>query len=371
MSSGTIFHVDLSGNLSRMSPSAPPNEDHMQQLVARYPELITDQDGDLLLIRREQPIADSAVGTGRWSMDHLFVTRNAVPVLVELKRAVDTRLRREVVGQLLDYAANGVAYWQPGRIAASFATTCEAVGADPEQVLTGFLGGGQAIADDFWNQIDSNFQAGRIKLVFVADTIPPELARIVEFLNEQMKADVRAVELNWFEGGGGTTTLVPRVIGETQRAVVQKAARSALPPVTIDEWIEQHFRKRGNDAVDGAHAYVELIRMLGGEPEVAKMQGSIVGTFTGEDGKPFYPLHLWWEGGNVSLSFGYLTRRPGLADESDRRRFYDDVVEVVGPLSTTNLTGFPGFKVALLADGKLRETIVPVLSNFIDRARLT
>ena len=76
----------------------------MQALVARYPELITDGDGDLLLVRREQSIADGPEGGGRWSLDHLFVTRDAVPVLVELKRAVDTRLRREVVGQMLDYA---------------------------------------------------------------------------------------------------------------------------------------------------------------------------------------------------------------------------------------------------------------------------
>src|SRR5207247_10764699 len=98
--------VDQGGALHRMAPSAPATEDHMQALVARYPELITDGDGDLLLIRREQPVSDSAEGGGRWSLDHLFVTREAVPVLVELKRAVDTRLRREVVGQILDYAAN-------------------------------------------------------------------------------------------------------------------------------------------------------------------------------------------------------------------------------------------------------------------------
>ena len=48
--------------------------------------------------------------SGRWSLDHLFVTRDGVPVLVELKRAMNSRLRREVVGQILDYAANATAY---------------------------------------------------------------------------------------------------------------------------------------------------------------------------------------------------------------------------------------------------------------------
>ncbi|WP_089336932.1 hypothetical protein [Blastococcus mobilis] len=46
------------------------------------------------------------------SLDHLFLDQSGVPVLVEVKRASDTRARRKVVAQMLDYAANGVAMWQ-------------------------------------------------------------------------------------------------------------------------------------------------------------------------------------------------------------------------------------------------------------------
>lgn len=84
-----------------MVPAAPGDEDEMQGLIADHPEVIADEDGALLLVRREQPIADGEADA-RWSLDHLFVNREGVPVLVEVKRAVDTRLRREVVGQMLD-----------------------------------------------------------------------------------------------------------------------------------------------------------------------------------------------------------------------------------------------------------------------------
>ena len=130
MARNAIYTVDSAGTLTAMRPSEPRSEDFMQQLVAAHPELITDQDGALLLIRREHPIADREEGGGRWSLDHLFVTQSGVPVLVELKRAVDTRLRREVIGQMLDYAANGTAYWQGGRIAESFAATMTEQGRD-------------------------------------------------------------------------------------------------------------------------------------------------------------------------------------------------------------------------------------------------
>lgn len=76
---------------------------------------------------------------GRWSLDHLFVTRSGIPVLVELKRAVDTRLRREVIGQMLDYAANGTTYWQSGRIAESFAASMAEQGRDADAELAMFL----------------------------------------------------------------------------------------------------------------------------------------------------------------------------------------------------------------------------------------
>lgn len=365
MSGGTIYMVGKDGHLARMRPSAPANEDHMQSLVAQYPELIGDTEGFLLLIRREQPISDALDAPGRWSLDHLFVTETAIPVLVELKRATDTRLRREIVGQMLDYAANGVAYWQEGTIAGAFYATCEARSVDPAMVLAEFLG--DADPATFWGQVDANFQAGRIKLVFVADVIPRELARIVEFLNEQMKADVRAIELKWYEGEGGVTTLVPRTFGETERALTQKgAARTPLPTISINEWIEKNVRPRGEAAVPGAQAFVSIIEEVGGEPIVASQQGSIYGVFRTPGGKAVYPLHLWASsGGVISPSFGYLTKRPGLAEESIRKAFYDDFVKAIGPLSTGNLAGFPSFKVATLDAAEVRAAFVAVVRRFV------
>ena len=53
----------------------------------------------------------------RWSADHLFLDQDGIPTLVEVKRRKDTRIRREVVGQMLEYAANAVVYWSLDRFA--------------------------------------------------------------------------------------------------------------------------------------------------------------------------------------------------------------------------------------------------------------
>lgn len=365
MDGGTIYMVGRNGDLARMRPSAPANEDRMQSLVAQYPELIGDTDGPLLLVRREQPISDALDASGRWSLDHLFVTQSAIPVLVELKRATDTRLRREVIGQMLDYAANGVAYWQEGTVASAFYATCDINNADPAMVLTEFLG--EADPTTFWEQVDANFQAGRIKLVFVADVIPRELARIVEFLNEQMKADVRAVELKWYEGEGGVTTLVPRTFGETERALTQKAvARMPLPTINLDEWIEKNVGPQGGAAFRSAQEFVKIINEVGGKPIVTRQQKSICGLFRTTEGRPIYPLHLWAGGGGfISPSFQYLLKRPALAKESTRKAFYDDFAKAVGPLTTNNLVGLPSFRVAVLDMQEVRNAFAAVAQRFV------
>jgi hypothetical protein len=322
----------------------------MQALVAKFPELISEGIGELLLIKREQPVADSLDSSGRWSIDHLFVTQDAVPVLVELKRAVDTRLRREVVGQMLDYAANATAYWQTATLADAFAVTCAAVGQDPEKLLSEFIGGGDTNA--FWDQVGSNLKAGRIKLVFVADVIPRELARIVEFLNDQMDADVRAVELRWFSGEGGHRTLSPRVIGETERSVAAKPTRrGAPPPIGMEDWIANRIQPLGKDALAATRAYIRIIEQAGGSVGIPATQGSIYGRFIDENGKKIYPFHLWpAKKSTVTISFSYLVAHAAFADESVRESIYHAASDAVGPLSSTKLSGFPAFPLEKLAD---------------------
>ncbi|HEX8387388.1 MAG TPA: hypothetical protein VF636_00100, partial [Sphingomonas sp.] len=297
-----------------------------------------------------------------WSVDHLFVTRDAVPVLVELKRAVDTRLRREVVGQMLDYAANATAYWEAGRVAESFARTAEA-GEDPDELLAAFIG--DRDPRGFWEQVDANFKAGRIKLVFVADEISRELARVVEFMNDQMRADVRAVELRWFADEAGTVTLSPRVIGETERTAVAKARTAAPAPLGRDEWLALNVAPSGDAAIAGAQAYISLVEHCGGVADVASRHGSIYAEFTGASGRAFYPFHLWKDGLLVSLSLRWLKNRPALQDAAARKRWYDQLEEIVGPLSTSNLTGFPSFKLELLAQPAIASAVQAYLTDLV------
>src|SRR5262245_45008849 len=174
-----------------------------------------------VLISREMGVPAEVDGADRWSLDHLFLDQDGIPTLIEVKRSSDSRIRREVVGQMLDYAANAVVHWPVEAIRARFEETCRQRTVDPTQEIETLVKPGGDV-EDFWQLVKTNLRAGRIRMVFVADVIPPELRRVVEFLNSQMDpAEVLAVEIKQFVGQG-LKTLVPRVIGQTVEAKRKK-----------------------------------------------------------------------------------------------------------------------------------------------------
>jgi hypothetical protein len=97
---------------------------------------------------------------------------------------------------------------------------CEKRSENSSEVVVDFIGADSS--DEYAVEtgvVKTNLQAGKIRLVFLADKIPTELQRIVEFLNTQMDpAEVIAVELRQFVGEG-VKTLVPRVFGQTATAI--------------------------------------------------------------------------------------------------------------------------------------------------------
>jgi hypothetical protein len=239
MTSGDdIFVLDNRGQLTPLRHARYESEDLLQRLLEDHADLLAGSQMNpgsprrWLLVGREHGVPVEEQGPARWSLDHLFLDQDGLPTLVEVKRSTDTRIRREVVGQMLDYAANGVRYWPAESLRAQFAHTMSADPAAADLAVEGFAEG--LSADQFWHAVGDHLQAGRMRLLFVADEIPAELRRIIEFLNEQMaRVEVLGVEVRQYVGGD-LRTLVPRVIGMTAASEVTKG-RS--PEVSYEEWL--------------------------------------------------------------------------------------------------------------------------------------
>ena len=106
--SDSVFLVSEDGSLAKAAGAPFAAEADLQELLAAYPDLLPgaqinpDSPRRWLLVKREAGVPEHDGGGGWWSIDHLVVDQDAVPTFVEVKRAVDTRSRREVVAQMLD-----------------------------------------------------------------------------------------------------------------------------------------------------------------------------------------------------------------------------------------------------------------------------
>jgi len=241
---GTIFNL-VQGKLVEMNAGPYVSEDALQKYLEEHPKLLAGEQIDpesprrWLLIAREMSVPDKLDGKERWALDHLFVDQDAIPTLVEVKRGTNTEIRRQIVGQLLDYAANGSEYWTIGKIRESFAATCARRNCLEKDVLTEFLApdgllnpSNTNFMEEFWSQIQQNMDLGRIRLLFVADIIPVELRRVIEFLNLQMSpAHVMGVEIRQFIGDD-ITAFVPHAF--PQSVLKQQKAKTNTNPPALD-----------------------------------------------------------------------------------------------------------------------------------------
>lgn len=231
--SGGIYLIQGDDQLVEMSEQPYNSEALLQELLETYPNLLAVDSGSngkaksWLMVTRTAGLPAEEMGLERWSLNHLFLDSQAIPTLVEVKSQSDSRTRREVVGQMLDYAANAVLYWPVESILSQFEANCRNQNRDPEQVFEDFLGI-DTDEDKFWQQVKTNLQAGKIRLIFVVNAVTPDLQRLIEFLNEQMDpAEVLAVEVKQYVSQeDDLKTLVSRVIGQTAEAQKKKSSTS-------------------------------------------------------------------------------------------------------------------------------------------------
>jgi hypothetical protein len=231
---------------------------------------------------------------------------------------------------MLDYAANAVAYWPVETLRARFEARCELDGQDAMQQLRVLLDE-SLNPDHFWSAVKTNLQAGRVRMVFVSDTIPPELRRIVEFLNAQMDpAEVIAVEVKQYVGSG-VKALVPRVLGQTVEAQNKKAISArAGRQWDAEAFFQDLSERQGNDSAAIARQllnWAERRRL-----HVSWGRGAQDGSFfvSVDRAGHVQPLISVWTYGRLEIQFETLKRRQPFQDETLRKELRDRLDAIPG-----------------------------------------
>jgi len=275
--SSTLF-LREGTELVALTGQAYETEDVLQRLLARYPDLLPGEAMNpqeprrFLLIKREATVAGM-------QLDHLFLDQDAIPTLVETKRGANTQTRREVVAQMLDYAANVAGEWSAELLQSWLH---EGVESDGGQELVAEFDPAFDSEEEFWSQVEQNLRDGKVRLIFVADEIPSSLQRIVEFLNERMTpTEVLAAEIRQYVTEDGKQILHTGLVGQTEKARDIKG-QTRKPPVlevliaegilSEDQvlWLRREIlrKDRGDDLAPDDRRLRFVLRTEGGAPRV-------------------------------------------------------------------------------------------------------
>lgn len=361
-----VFLFTNNENLVQMNETLYKTEDDLQHLLAKYPRLLFPSNNDpvpLLLVQREAGIPGDEFEGDSFSLDHLFLDHEGIPTLVEVKRSTDTRIRREVVGQMLDYAANAVTYWSIDRLKSMYDTTWEHEGKEPADVLRDFIGE-ETDPDFFWNTVKTNLQAGKIRLIFAADTIPNRLRRVVEFLNDQMDpVEVLAVEIRQFVSEDGIRMISPRILGQTAKTEQRKGTQPKRKWNEVDFMAE--LERLSPEDVNGAKKLLQWantnnMRIWWGE---GRKMGSYYPIFDLPDSS--HILFGVWTNGKIEILFQWMNTYPQFADREMRLEFLRKLTSIEGvQISEDSIARRPSFSIGVLSNEEN-------LARFIDAVEWT
>lgn len=374
-----MFILNDDGQLLRVAQESYDSEDLLQRLLADYPSLIPGEQINAgsprkwLLVTREASLPDEEGGSGRWSVDHLFLDQDGIPTLVEVKRASDTRLRREVVGQMLDYAANAVVYWPVERIKSLFEAKCEREGKEADQALVDFLEGEDS-PEEFWLKVKTNLQAEKVRLLFVADKIPRELRRIIEYLNGQMDpTEVLGLEISQFVGQG-IKALVPKLMGQTAEAEGKKATLARQGRKwDADSFFSLLASKQDPAVVEVAHKLLGWAQRR--NLDIWWGEGSTMGSYlvrcgANDDKNSLQFMFSVWSHGGIEIPFQYMLKRSPFDSTKKREELRKRLNEIDGlDIPADSLSRRPSIMLNSLTIKESYQKFVAVYEWFIEQHR--
>ena len=256
------------------------SEEELQRFLKEHSDLMPLEEIDLnaaplLCIGWE-------VGLASGAEDILYVDETGLLTVVETKLRKNPEARREVVGQILEYAAQ-MATWTSAdveRQAEKFFASPEApkvhAGFSLEKAMGMFLqaygtGAGFSYVD-FLGRVQTNIERGHFRLVIAIDEPPAPLLKTVEFVNRfSERFEMYLVQLKRFRDEATRQNIfVPALFG--------RVARPPGPPGR--SWDKESFLQQASQKSPGCLPVLQrLIAFAEGEKAIVWGRGASVGSF--------------------------------------------------------------------------------------------
>jgi hypothetical protein len=310
----------------------------LQLILEKNPDLLPGDQIDpedprrWLMIKREMPVPDPNTGAERWSIDFFFADQDAIPTFVECKRFADTRSRREVVGQMFEYAANGHYYWSKDQLRNFAEEAAKRKGVSLENAILELRPTNDELIDAFFDRVQQNLREGQLRIIFFLEESPMELRSVVDFLNKQMeRSEVLLVEARQYSRDG-TKIVVPTLFGYTEEARQVKRSVTVTTAASRRKWDRASYFddarvKLNQEELRAVETLHEQCLSLG--CDISWGTGASRGSFNVKE-PAACPRSLLtvYSDGELTLNFGWLNGSE--AAERARERLRELVVHGVG-----------------------------------------
>ena len=349
------------------------SEEELQQFLKEHSDLMPLEEielnaAPLLCIGWE-------VGLASGAEDILYIDETGLLTVVETKLRKNPEARREVVGQILEYAAQ-MATWTSAdveRQAERFFAGPEAPKVQAnfslEKAMGTFLqshGTGAGFSyEDFLQRVQTNIERGHFRLVIAIDEPPEPLLRTVEFVNRfSERFEIFLVQLKRFRDlTGDQNIFVPALYGNVT---------TTRPPRERERWNESRFIEHLNSQQD---------------PETVKYTLEIYGRFNQLSDEAY------WGAGTTLGSFNLVVTtdqgRVNVGQVTSKGDLYvnfggllpklphDLVASLAGSLRgikgitlPSDLTSkYPPIPKPVLKDAERRAQVLAALANFVEEVR--
>ncbi|MCH7698095.1 MAG: hypothetical protein IH865_04060 [Chloroflexi bacterium] len=203
-------------------------EEVLKDSIIQLPSLVplgsvTDEGVSFLILGEEWP-----AGTGR--ADVLLVGSDGILTIVETKLSRNPEARREVVAQVLEYAAylSESTIFDLQRQAEEFYKKSKKCpepqkGRSFDENLEAFLdeAASTVSVDSFKAMVEEHLRNGRIRLIVAVDEVGEQAQKIVTFVNSFSTFELYLLQVSAFEDEAGRSIFVPSLHGYARKVATR------------------------------------------------------------------------------------------------------------------------------------------------------
>ena len=212
-------------------------EVHLQEILFRDPDIVPVEDisSDTELSPIKLMLKEVGL-PGSGATDLVGIDKNGNMYIIETKLARNPEVRRQVIGQILEYAAflneKGLDWLD------------DIVKKQKKVSISEYF---DKLNDPDWDKesfeqnLRDNLDSGTFKLFIAVDEMNPDLQRIINYMENVLSMEIYALELRYFKDKDGMEILVPNVHGGKKK-----------PPKPLPTWDWDRFVEDAKKKVDAA-----------------------------------------------------------------------------------------------------------------------